>query len=164
MPLPRDFRTHGLEFDCGTGLSQLTLDMDNSAPLEEGAGWRDAACEGVIALARGKNMYVPSDPCEACPEVRKAWSGWIDRMMAAGVDGIDMRLNSHGIASNEPYEYGFNDPLVREYRERFGADLLADDADLELLARLRGEIFTSFVRRTSKRVRQAGYRRAYRWC
>jgi hypothetical protein len=156
MPLPRDFRTYGLEFDCGTGLSKLTLDMDNSAPIEEGASWRNASCEGVIAFARGKNEYVPSDPCEACPEVRKAWSGWVDRMMAVGVDGIDMRLNSHGIATNEPYEYGFNEPLVEEYGERFGADLLSDDADLELLARLRGEHFTSFVRQTSERVRQAG--------
>lgn len=155
-PFPRDFRTYGLEFDCGIGLSQVTLDADNAAPVEEGSSWRNTPCEGVIAFAKGKNEYVPADPCEACPQVRKLWSGWVDQMLAAGVDGIDIRLGSHGIGTSAPYEYGFNEPIVEEYRRRFGTDLLSDDADLELLARLRGEYYTAFVRQTSKRVRQAG--------
>ncbi len=158
MPFPRDYHEYGLEFDCGIGLSQVTLDMDNRAlPSAEGvASWRNAPCEGVIAFAKGRNEYVPADPCEAYPQVQQLWTGWVQRMLDAGVDGIDIRLGSHGIGTSKAYEYGFNEPIVEEYQKRFGADLLADDADLALLAKIRAGFFTSFVRQTSQRVRRAG--------
>jgi hypothetical protein len=154
-PSPRDFRTYGLEFDHGFGAFEGQLDEDNAA-REEGVHYTVGPSDGIIAFAKGKNEYVPVVPCEAYPEVRKLWSGWVDQMLAAGVDGIDMRVHSHGTPINEPFEYGFNEPLVEAYRKRFGEDLLADDAGPGLLAQLRGEIFTDFMRDTSRRVRAAG--------
>jgi hypothetical protein len=156
-PVSRDFRTYGLEFDGGYGNIPAVLDVDNAA-IKKGdrSHWSAVPTDGLIALARGKNDYVAGVLCEAEPEVRKLWSGWIDRIIGAGVDGVDIRMNSHGNPTNEPLEYGFNEPLVGEYRRRFGADLLAEGADLSLLARLRGEHFTRFIRETSDKVRQAG--------
>jgi hypothetical protein len=154
---PRDFHTYGLEFDHGIGIWQVVLDEDNAyTDIGAGTSWRMSACEGVVAFARGKNEHVPTDPCEVYPEVRELWSSWIDRMMDAGVDGMDMRFGSHGIATNEPYEYGFNEPVVEEYRRRYGADPSGDADDLERVARLRGEYLTGFIRETSSRVRAAG--------
>ena len=158
MPFPRDFREYGLEFDCGIGLSQVTLDMDNTAlpPAGGVASWRNAPAEGVIAFARGRNEYVPADPCEAYPKVQQLWTGWVQRMLEAGADGIDIRLGSHGIGTSKPYEYGFNEPIVEAYRHRYGTNPLADDVDLAQLAEIRAELFTAFVRQTSHQVRGAG--------
>jgi hypothetical protein len=154
-PAPRDFRTYGLEFDLGLGNHMADLDVDNTAADERERG-RALAGHGVIAIAKGRNEYIPGVLCEAEPEVRKLWGGWIDRMIDAGVDGVDVRLNSHGMATNRPYEYGFNEVLVEEYQSRFAADLLAEDADLQRLARLRGEHFTDFIRESGEKVRRAG--------
>jgi len=152
---PRDFHTYGFDFDAGYGRYQIVLDANNST-FNEYPFWKALPEHGLIAFARGRNDYVPCAPCEAYPEVRTLWSAWVDRLIEAEVDGIDLRITDFGCLVDEPYGYGFNEPLVEEYRERFGEDLLADDADLRRLAQLRGEHYTSFVRETSKRIHHAG--------
>ena len=148
-PSQRDFRTHGLEFDCGLGHHRVALDEDNASP----SGTGDSA--GVIAFARGKNEYLPSAPCEVYPEVRRLWSGWVGRLLDAGVDGIDLRLSAHGSLTDEPNEYGFNEPVIDQLQERYGGDVGKQD-DLSLLSKIRGGDYTAFVRETSQQVRQAG--------
>ena len=152
---PRDFRTSGLDFDSGFGHLLTDLDVDNTF-VRENIRYRSVSDDGVIAFARGKNEYLPAIHCEAYPEVRKLWSGWVDRIIATGVDGVALRSSSHGSFTDEPREYGFNEPLVEEYRERFGTDVLDDGADLDRLAQLRGEHYTSFLREASGTIRRAG--------
>ena len=151
---PRDFRSCGLAFDCGLGPLQVDLDVDNTV-TKEGPWWTRFVSGGAVAFARGKNEYLVAS-CEVYPEVRKLWSGWVDRLIEAGVDGIDLRVSAHGTYTDEPHAYGFNEPILEEYRQRFGADPLRDDADLQHLAQMRGEHYTSFVRETSQRLRRAG--------
>lgn len=151
----RDFRTSGLEFDSGFGHFLADLDVDNAAE-KENIRWRAVCDDGLIAFARGKNDTLPVAPCEVYPEVRKLWSGWVDRILATGVDGMSVRSNSHGTFTDEPLEYGFNDAVVEAHRERYGVDLLRGGAGL--LPLLRGEHYTGFVRETSRKVRQAGKR------
>ena len=164
-----DFRTDGLEFDSGDGPVEIVLDASNSGsgasledvslfPVASGASGPRRRDDGLIAFARGKNEYLPLTPCEVYPEVRKLWSGYVDRLIEAGVDGIDVRSSSHSSRTDEPTEYGFNEPLLEEYRRRFGGDPLRDDAGLQRLAELRGEHYTSFIREASDRVRRAGKR------
>ena len=150
-----DFRTYGLDFDSGFGAYLGDLDVDNTI-AKENIRWRSVSDDGLIAFTKGKNETLVSAPCEAYPEVRKLWTGWIDRALQTGVDGVDVRLNSHVGCTDESFEYGFNEPLLEEYRQRFGRDLLTDAPDLEGLARVRGEHVTSFMRETSSRVRGAG--------
>ncbi|MDA1349458.1 MAG: hypothetical protein O3A47_11450 [Chloroflexi bacterium] len=152
---PRDFRSHGLEFDSGFGHYLGDLDADNTTE-KENIRWRSASDDGVIAFSRGKNETLASAPCEAYPEVIKLWSGWIDKTLQTGVDGLSVRLNSHGGCNDEPNEYGFNEPLLEEYRQRYGVDALEDDAVLDRLPRLRGEHVTAFLRDTAAKVRRAG--------
>ena len=151
---PREFRTYGLDFDSGLGLLPVDLDVSNSG-VKPGDWWNKFMSGGVIAFARGKNEYLPCTPCELYPEVQKLWSGWVERLIQAGVDGIDLRISAHGSLTDEPYAYGFNEPVVEAYRQRFGADLLGGSADLRRVAQLRGERYTSFLRETSRRLRQA---------
>jgi hypothetical protein len=152
---PRSFRTHGLEFDSGYGPFQVDLDVDNDSL--RGAEW-SLARGGCIAFARGKNDYLPVAPCEAYPEVRRLWLGWVDRLLDAGVDGLDLRVSAHGTLTDEPEAYGWNEPVVEEYRRRHGVDIRSQAHDPALLAGLRGEHYSAFVHETSRRVRARGKR------
>ena len=147
-----DFRSDGLDFDSGDGPVEIVLDADNSMP---GTGLRGRD-NGVIAFARGKNEHLPLTPCEVYPEVRKLWSGYVDKLIEAGVDGIDVRSSSHSSRTDEPTEYGFNEPLLEEYRLRYGRNPSTNNIDMQRLAELRGEHYTSFIREASTRVRKAG--------
>jgi hypothetical protein len=77
-------------------------------------------------------------------------------MLAAGVDGIDLRISSHGNMVDEPFAYGFNEPVLDEYRRRHGHDFGGDDAELSRIAEIRGDHYTDFVREASRKVRDAG--------
>ena len=111
---------------------------------------------GLIAFARGKNEYLAGTPCEAYAEVRRLWSGWVQRLIDAGVDGIDVRISAHGSLTDESSEYGYNEPIVDEFTRRYGAGPTGSATDLARLAELRGEHFTSFIRETSEAIRDAG--------
>ena len=152
---PRDFRTGGLEFDSGYGLYEVDLDTDSSSG-KGGAWWK--ARGGCIAFARGKNEYLACTPCEAYPQVQKLWLGWVDRLIEAGVDGVDLRISAHGSLTDEPWNYGFNQPIVEEFRQRFGEDPSYMDSHREQLARMRGEHYTAFFREASRRLRASGKR------
>ena len=155
----RNFRNEGLDFDNGFGPQQFFLDVDNGADLpfeDRGNWWRQTSTGGVIAFARGVNKYIPAMPCEVYPEVRKLWDGWVDRIIDAGVDGLDIRVSHHGSLVNEPYEYGFNEPVVDEFVNRYGHTPTDSEEDIRLLSELRGEHFTDFIQETSGKVQTAG--------
>ncbi len=151
---PRDFRTDGLEFDSGFGVLQLALDADNS-PYTGSDGWAMMHRGGAVAFAKGRNEYVPSMPCEMYPEMRKAWDGWVGFILDAGVDGIDIRISSHGNIVDDPFDYGYNEPVVDAFRERHCREPGGAE-DRGLIAEMRGEYYTDYLRGMSRRVRAAG--------
>ena len=73
-------------------------------------------------FARGKNEYLAATPAESLPEVRRLWSGWVDRILDSGVDGLDIRVSAHGSLTDEPLEYGYDEPVVEEFRRTHGCD------------------------------------------
>ena len=152
---PRDFQTGGLEFDSGFGTLPVALDTDNRL-RDDGDRWSSLQRGGVIAFARGRNGYLPSTPCAVYPEVKKLWSGWVDRVLDTGVDGIDLRVSHHGSLVDHPLEYGFNEPLLEEFRQRHDAEPSDSSEDIERLARIRGDHYTDFVRETSRKARERG--------
>ncbi len=162
---PRDFRTFGLEFDMGYGHLPVTLDEPWRTP--EGNPWQHFSGEdmyeghaifgrgpagGFLGFALGKNEFLPAVPCEAYPEVRAIWLGWIKAMLDAGVDGVDLRISAHGCLSDEPEAYGWNPPVLAAYCERHGPGPI----DPTKLAVVRGDIYTAFLREASAMVRQRG--------
>ncbi len=155
----RNFRDEGLDFDNGFGPQQFFLDVENGAELphkDRGNWWRQTSTGGAIAFARGVNEYIPATPCEVYPEVRELWDGWVDRILDAGVDGLDIRVSHHGSLVNEPYEYGFNEPVIEEFVKRHGYQPTDSEEDMSLLSKLRGEHFTDFIQDTSTKVRAKG--------
>jgi hypothetical protein len=152
---PRDLQENSPDFDSGLGLFQITLDMNNSSE-RRGQFWNRLSAGGLVAFAQGKNEYLPCMVSEVYPEVNRLWDGWVDRVLEAGVDGIDIRVSSHGSLVDEPWEYGFDEPVVEAYRTKYGNDTWDSADDLARFARLRGEYFTSFIRRASNRARNMG--------
>jgi hypothetical protein len=152
---PRDFRTGGLEFDSGFGTLQVALDADNS-PYFGPAGWAMMHRHGAVAFARGRNEYLPSMPCEMYPEMRRAWDGWVGFILDAGVDGIDVRISSHGNIVDDPFDYGYNEPVVDAFRKRHGREPAGSAEDRRGVAEIRGEYYTGYLREMSRRVRGEG--------
>jgi hypothetical protein len=61
-------------------------------------------------------------------------------------DGLYVCTRSHSPAAKMADMYGFNEPVVDAYRERYGVDLLKEDFDLDKWRRLRGENLTQLFR------------------
>src|SRR5690606_34340635 len=77
-----------------------------------------------------------------------------DEMIAAGVDGIDIRDEGHSTMTDYPEEYGFNEVVLERARARGG--VLG-----EAIAAVRGEAYTSFLRECRARTAGAGIRLRY---
>ena len=137
----RDFRTSGLEYDCGYGSFTTSLDADNEATTEN---W-DTPQGGCIGFATGVNDELGGAPCESLPEVQSAWLGWVDWLIAAGVDGVDFRISAHGTHTDEPFAYGFNDEVVAA----------AGSDDPAAIAGYRGDRYTAFLAAARTRLREA---------
>lgn len=141
----RDFRTAGLEFDCGYGPFMTALDMDNSATS---AAW-DTPQGGCIAFATGKNDVLSGGPCESLLEVQAAWLTWLQWLIDAGVDGVDFRISAHGTHTDEPLDYGFNEEIVAGLRHAG-----RNESDVEI-ARERGNRYTQFLARAREVLRRS---------
>lgn len=148
----RDFRVDGLEFDCGYGTFPIELDDDNGASQTT---W-SVPQGGCVAFAVGKNSFLAAAPCESEPEVRRIWLRRIRRMIAAGVDGVDIRVSAHGSLTDEPFAYGFNPVILEEYQRRSGSLSGDRPADLTLLSSIRGDAYTGFLRAARKLLGAAG--------
>ncbi len=74
--------------------------------------------------------------------------------------GVGLGFFSHcdGQSGDDRCAFGYNPVVVARYQERYGVDLLREDADPHKLYALHGEGFTEFVRGASQLVRAQGKR------
>ncbi len=61
-------------------------------------------------------------------------------------DGVFLSVRSHAPPPEHADDYGFNEPIVKEYKRRYGRDILREDFDVAKWHELRGEYFTLFLR------------------
>ncbi len=83
----------------------------------------------------------------AYPEVRRYKIGqfrWF--MKQYDFDGMYVCTRSHSPPAESADQFGFNDPVVREFRKRFGVDIRTQPFDVEKWRRLRGEFLSQFFR------------------
>lgn len=71
-------------------------------------------------------------------------------------DGVYLSLRSHSPPARHADEFGFNQPIVQEYRRRYGRDILRQTFDLEKWRALRGEYFTTFLRELKSHLGKRG--------
>jgi len=152
-PEPADFRTTGIDFDTGPGMTGFLL--GGLRDVMEEIRFVDNAL-GFLGFAKGKNPYVYAlDPSEPC--ARQFWMRHIDECLERGVDGVDVRFRAH-VKSLEWLAYGFNDPIVNAYRERHGVDIRSQQFDRGRWREVRGDFVTAFLRHLSVILRAAGKR------
>ena len=116
----------------------------------------DRGAVSYIALARGKDRGTTGILSPSFPETRALWMTWVNAMLDAGADGVDIRPGNHN-ADFAWGEYGFEQPVRDEMLKRTGVDIwVTDDFDYETWRRIRGEGFTQFVREASAVIRSRG--------
>ena len=153
----RDLRSGDLEYDTGLGGAMVRLDVSNSAAEFDNVLTHAAdAADGVIAFAKGRNTYVSGSLCEGEPEVQAYWMEWVSDCIAAGVDGVDVRISCHSSWTDSPQIYGFNPPVAAEYERRYGVNPDVEPYDPALLGDVRGDLYDRFLRAARTRLAAAG--------
>jgi hypothetical protein len=134
-----DFRNWGVMFDGGWGsLHRFCLDEPNASGKS-----------GFVAIARGRNAYLPGALCETEPAVQEFWLACIDGMLDAGVDGIDFREENHSTHTDHPHDYGYNESVLAECRRR-------GRVDRTTIAAVRGDAYTAFLAKAKQRINVRG--------
>ena len=110
---------------------------------------------GFIALAKGKERYITGMLSPMYEEVQEYWLTHIKECLDAGVDGIDIRHSTHS-CSFEWENYGFESPVVKEYKNRYGIDILKKPFDNEKRLQILAEYYTAFLRKASALIRNRG--------
>jgi len=116
--------------------------------------WVVNSARDFLAFCRGKSPYAYA-LCYAHKEARDHVLRFLDTCLRTGVDGVDLRLSSHN-STFEPMAYGFNEPVVAEFRRRFGVDPLTEDFDWFEWQALHGEYLTQLMREASAFLRERG--------
>ncbi|PYV13685.1 MAG: hypothetical protein DMG07_13710 [Acidobacteria bacterium] len=75
-------------------------------------------------------------------------------------DGVFLSVRSHSPPAEHGDQFGFNEPVVREYQRRYGRDILRQAFDLEKWRELRGEYLTQFLREVRDHLKSKGQKLA----
>jgi hypothetical protein len=118
-----------------------------------GDGWVSSP---VFGIGRGNRKYMHGTPCEAYPEVQEYWLEQVRRVMAMGFDGIDFRLQNHSSMVTDYVNYGYNEPIIKRYKEANGIDILKEEADPLEIMRIRGEYFLDFLEKAADIIHSSG--------
>ena len=94
--------------------------------------------------------------CLGYPEVRKHLIRRYLRLSREGnFDGLFVCLRSQSRPVEYADEYGFNDPIHKEYLKRYGIDIRTEDFDLQRWRDLQGEYLTCFLKELRKALNAA---------
>lgn len=108
--------------------------------------------DGYIVAAKGKDMFMPS-PHPIYPEVRAYWMGEIQTLLEHGFDGIDLRIDNHSTWMIDSEEYGFNQPVIAAYKEKYDIDILNEKFDPDCWQSIQGDSYTQFVKEAHELTR-----------
>jgi hypothetical protein len=73
-------------------------------------------------------------------------------------DGLFICLRSQSKPSDFADQYGFNEPIRKEYLARYGKDICKEDFDLEKWRDLQGKYLTIFLKELRERTKSRGFK------
>ena len=92
------------------------------------------------------------------PEVRQYWlDTFVKRAIVAGVDGVDVRIANHRVASDW-LAYCYAEPVLKEFKARYGREPRVSAEDIEAVRRIRGEGHTQFLVEARRLLHAVGKR------
>lgn len=119
---------------------KLRIDHPEWAPVNRWGTWRQG---GPIEFAY--------------PEARQAMADYLAKYVLAGnYDGISFLTYAENFSQRYDDEFGYGEPIVAEYKQRFGVDIRKDDFDKAEWRRLRGRHVTEFLRLLKKQLAPHG--------
>ena len=93
----------------------------------------------------------------AYPEVRRYTLDVIRKFSDAfPFDGVFLSVRSHSPPPDHADQFGFNEPIVREFERRYSKNILRQSFDLEAWRSLRGEYFTTLLREVRAHLASRG--------
>ena len=94
--------------------------------------------------------------CLGYPQVRQHLiRRYLWLLRAGDFDGLFVCLRSQSRPADYADQYGFNEPLRREYLKRYGPDICREDFDLQLWRDLHGEYLTLFLKELRKKLNES---------
>ncbi|MFH1008473.1 MAG: HEAT repeat domain-containing protein [Candidatus Latescibacterota bacterium] len=155
---------HGVEIYAVEGLFEHTAQGDTG-----GVGFFPYPNEDRLRIEHPE--WVPVDrwgerlapgPIEFCyPEARQAMvERFVHHVTHYGYDGIAFYTYVENMGIRYLEEFGFNEPIVQEFKRRYGVDIRTEPFDHEAWARLRGEYVTQFLRELHTALSEKGKRLA----
>ena len=104
---------------------------------------------------RTGTKHLTGVPCYAFPEARRFRVKMIEETCQYPIDGVFLSFRSHSV-SHESYEqadeFGYEQPIVDEYRRRHGVDIRTQEFDRQKWHQLKGEYFTQLLRETRQAI------------
>jgi len=95
--------------------------------------------------------------CPAYPEVRVHFRRCFEQLLKGGdFDGLFVCLRSQSRPADFGDEFGFNEPVRREFLARYGRDICKQDFDLQCWRDLLGGYLTRFLSELRKTLRPKG--------
>ena len=150
---------------------EIALDADDepektlSQPSGVGLYWGKGKKSFIVRFGDFER-YAIGVPEYAYPENRERLKAIVSELYERypDLDGVTFSIRSHSLPSGGNYEtvgdlfYGFSEPVVREYRRRYGVDPTREPYDREKLLKLRGEYFTRMLEEVAEIVHANGGR------
>ena len=97
--------------------------------------------------------------CLGYPQVRQHLiRRYLRLLQKRKFDGLFVCLRSQSRPADHADQYGFNDPIHREYLERYSIDIRTEDFDLQLWRDLQGEYLTLFLKELRRVLNDAHVR------
>lgn len=163
-------RKNGLTFWLWHSIYDEGTPADKNHRLWGSFPWRHTFFDehpGMDTIDRGGGVQW-GVPEMAYPAVRqRKIKQYVDFVSKYKVDGVLVYLHSHSAPPLHGDQYGFNQPIVDEYKKRYGLDLLTDrrfdykdpsfdqkDPAVERWRGLRGEYLTQFLRELKAALRK----------
>ncbi|HOJ31739.1 MAG TPA: hypothetical protein PLP13_06900, partial [bacterium] len=81
---------------------------------------------------------------------RAIWLSRVERILASGAEGVDIRILCHHNNCVEWLTYAFAESVREYFKKMYGREPKADEKDYEKIRKIRGGFFTDFLRDTRK--------------
>jgi hypothetical protein len=93
----------------------------------------------------------------AYPEARRAFiERWIELIASTRFDGLFICFRSQSRPADDADQFGFNEPVRRDFRARYRADILRDDFDRQAWRDLLGEYITTLLMELRDELKRRG--------